>query len=133
MNLFLFQIVLIYMTTQNVVNLNQSYFPMYLTETLHFEKVNNFLSFLCVRFPRVCAVSVRDLTWFFVVFPLKGGHCLLPVNDSNQWNSHKHDNKTTQQTLLQQGRLKYLANAIHVSFEFKLQILTTVLHKFVIL
>ena len=60
--LFLFQIVLIYMTTQNVVNLNQSYFPMYLTETLHFEKVNNFRSFLCVRFPRVCAVSGRDLT-----------------------------------------------------------------------
>ena len=33
------QIVIIYMATQNVVNLNQSYFPMYLTETLHFRKV----------------------------------------------------------------------------------------------
>ncbi|XP_020607972.1 major facilitator superfamily domain-containing protein 12-like [Orbicella faveolata] len=33
-----YKIVLIYMTTQNVVNLNQSYFPMYLTDTLHFEK-----------------------------------------------------------------------------------------------
>ena len=98
--LFLFQIVLIYMTTQNVVNLNQSYFPMYLTDTLHFEKVNNFLSFLCVRFPRMCVVSVIDLTSFFVVSSLKGSHCLLPVNDSDQWNSHEHDYKTTQQTLL---------------------------------
>ena len=46
--LFLFQIVLIYMTTQNVVNLNQSYFPMYLTDTLHFEKVKKF-SFVSLR------------------------------------------------------------------------------------
>lgn len=33
-----YKIVIIYMATQNVVNLNQSYFPMYLTETLHFRK-----------------------------------------------------------------------------------------------
>ena len=88
------------MTTQNVVNLNQSYFPMYLTDTLHFEKVNNFLSFLFVRFSRVCVVSVKDLTPFFVVPSLKGSHCLLPVNDSYQWNSHKHGYKKTQQIFL---------------------------------
>ena len=102
--LFLFQIVLIYMTTQNVVNLNQSYFPMYLTETLHFEKVNNFLSFLRFRFRRVCVVSVGDLTSFCVLlcffFSSTGSYCLLSVNDSDQWNSYEHDDKTTQQILL---------------------------------
>lgn len=33
-----YKIVVIYMMTQNVVNLTQSYFPMYLTDTLHFNK-----------------------------------------------------------------------------------------------
>lgn len=33
-----YKVVFVYMATQNVVNLNQSYFPMYLTETLHFNK-----------------------------------------------------------------------------------------------
>lgn len=33
-----YKLVFIYMATQNIVNLSQSYFPMYLTETLHFQK-----------------------------------------------------------------------------------------------
>ena len=38
------------MATQNVVNLNQSYFPMYLTETLHFNKVYHYLKYIYLNF-----------------------------------------------------------------------------------
>lgn len=102
---FLFQIVIIYMTTQNVVNLNQSYFPMYLTETLHFQKVNNFLLFWWLFF-RFFVVLVRILTSFSVFFSSSGSHCLLPLNDFDQWNSYERSGKTTQQILLKQGKFK---------------------------
>ena len=38
------------MATQNIVNLNQSYFPMYLTETLHFNKVYHYLKYISLTF-----------------------------------------------------------------------------------
>ena len=58
------------MATQNVVNLNQSYFPMYLTETLHFNKVYHYLKYISLTFSslnvRVFCVR-RASRWFFFV------------------------------------------------------------------
>ena len=57
------------MATQNIVNLNQSYFPMYLTETLHFNKVYHYLKYISLTFSslnvRVFCVR-RASRWFFL-------------------------------------------------------------------
>lgn len=58
------------MATQNIVNLNQSYFPMYLTETLHFNKVYHYLKYISLTFSslnvRVFCVQ-RASRWVFFV------------------------------------------------------------------
>ena len=58
------------MATQNVVNLNQSYFPMYLTETLYFNKVYHYLKYIYLNFSflkvRVFLCPVSEQAVFFV-------------------------------------------------------------------
>ena len=63
------------MATQNVVNLNQSYFPMYLTETLHFNKVYHYLKYIYLNFSSLkvrvflCPAS-EQAVFFFLYFAL---------------------------------------------------------------
>ena len=62
------------MATQNVVNLNQSYFPMYLTETLHFNKVYHYLKYIYLNFSslkvRVFLCPASEQAVFFLYFAL---------------------------------------------------------------
>ena len=66
------------MATQNVVNLNQSYFPMYLTETLHFNKVYHYLKYISLSFSslkvRVFCVqrASRCFFWYLALPSLIG-------------------------------------------------------------
>lgn len=70
------------MATQNIVNLNQSYFPMYLTETLHFNKVYHYLKYISLTFSslnvRVFCVR-RASRWFFLYLKRRSGEVLSAI------------------------------------------------------
>ena len=63
------------MATQNVVNLNQSYFPMYLTETLHFNKVYHYLKYISLTFSSLnvrvflCPASEQVVFFLYLALP----------------------------------------------------------------